>query len=139
MMVSIANSTGGDTVSFSLLSNPFILLGISPNTTLQNIKNAYEDAVDDGVANIDVLRRAHQELLTPRLRVNAEVGGLLDVAPDVASRLISRLQAGGSRSQLTELLTSLHALPKSNILAHLAAQASASENDLINLLNERLP
>jgi hypothetical protein len=134
-MASISNTTGGETRSFSLLSNPFILLGISPNATPQNIKNAYEDAVEDGIANVEVLRRAQQELLTPRLRIHAEVGGLVDVAPDLASRLISWLQAGASRAKLTESIASLHALPKSNILAHLATHGTANENDLINLLN----
>jgi hypothetical protein len=102
------------------------------------VKHAYEDAVEDGILGIEVLQRAQQELLTPRLRINAEVAGLIDIAPNLASQLISRLQAGASRATLTELIASLHALPKSNVLAHLATQAIANEKDLIELLDAQV-
>jgi hypothetical protein len=131
----MANSDASDGGRFSLLSNPFVLLRISANASAQNIKSAYEDAVEDSILGIDVLQRAQQELLTPRLRINAEVGGLIDVAPNLASQLISRLQTRASHAELADLIASLHALPKSNILAHLASQAIATENDLMELLN----
>src|SRR5258705_144672 len=135
MSTSISYTSDKDSGGFSLLSNPFVLLGVSPHATAQNIKNQFEDAAEDGIARIDILQRAQQELLTPRLRVNAEVGGLIDVSPNVTSQLISRLRAGASRATLTELIATLHALPKSNVLAHLATQEPASESDLTGLLN----
>ena len=121
--------------AFSLLLNPFILLGVSPNATAQDIKHAYEDAIEDGIATADVLRRAQQELLAPRLRVYAEVSGFLDVAPELVSRLIFKLRAGAARTELDSLVTSLHALPRSNVLAHLASQSSViTEDNLAELL-----
>jgi hypothetical protein len=126
-----SGSTGG---GFDLLQNPFILLRVQPTATAQEIKHAYEDAVEDGVAAIDLLQRAQQELLTPRLRVNAEVGGFLDVAHGLASELIVRLKAGATRRELNDLLAKLHALPKSNVLAHLASQSSPIIDDLMELI-----
>jgi hypothetical protein len=107
---------------------------VQPTATAQEIKHAYEDAVEDGIAAIDLLGRAQQELLTPRLRVNAEVGGFLDVAHGLASQLIVRLKAGANRGELNNLIAKLHALPKSNVLAHLASQSSAIIDDLTELI-----
>jgi hypothetical protein len=126
-----SGSTGG---GFDLLQNPFILLRLQPTATAQEIKHAYEDAVEDGIAAIDLLRRAQQELLTPRLRVNAEVGGFLDVAHGLASQLIVRLKGGATRGELNDLIAKLHALPKSNVLAHLASQSSAVLDNLLELI-----
>src|SRR3989442_912845 len=68
-----SDDSGQASSGFNLLLNPFVLLGVPPNATAQDIKHAYDDAVEDGIAAADVLRRAQQELLAPRLRVNAEV------------------------------------------------------------------
>lgn len=126
-----SGSTGG---GFDLLQNPFILLRVQPTATAQGIKHAYEDAVEDDIAAIDLLRRAQQELLTPRLRINAEVGGFLDVSHSLASQLTLRLRAGAIRTELNDLIARLHALPKSNVLAHLASQSSATIDDLMELI-----
>jgi hypothetical protein len=129
-----SDDSGQATSRFNLLLNPFILLGVPPNATAQEITHAYEDAVEEAVVETDVLRRAQQELLTPRLRVNAEVSGLLDVAPSLASRLTSKLRQDSARAQWEDLIHSLHALPKSNVIAHLAAQSNANIDDLMELL-----
>jgi hypothetical protein len=126
-----SGSTGG---AFDLLQNPFILLRVQPTATAQDIKHAYEDAVEDGIAAIDLLRRAQQELLTPRLRINAEVGGFLDVSHSLASQVIARLRTSASRTELDDLIWKLHALPKSNVLAHLASQSTATIDNFMELI-----
>jgi uncharacterized membrane protein (UPF0127 family) len=119
---------------FNLLLNPFVLLGLAPSATVQSIKQAYEDALEDGIASADDLQRAQQLLLTPRLRVDAEIGGLLDVAPDLAKQVIAQLKRGATKKELKDHLISLHALPRSNVLTHLGSASPMGAADLIQLL-----
>jgi hypothetical protein len=122
------------TNGFDLLSNPFILLRVTPYSTAQEIKHGYEDALEEGIASADVLQRAQQSLLTPKLRIDAEVGGFLDVRPEVASHVIGKLEAGVCREELDEVLSSLHALPKSNVLAFFGSKSPLTVAELIQLL-----
>src|SRR5258705_6188886 len=91
---SSTSAEGRSTSGFDLLANPFVLLSISPTATAQEIKQAHEDAVEDGIAPVDVLQRALQQLLTPKLRIEAEVGGLLDVHSHLANQVIAKLHLG---------------------------------------------
>jgi hypothetical protein len=111
-----------DDAGFDLLANPFILFRVAVDASAQTIKDAYEDAVEDGVAPADVLARAQQCLLTPKLRVDAEVGGLLDVDPGLAGRVVTKLRSGADRATMADEIAELHALPRSNLLAHLGAR-----------------
>jgi hypothetical protein len=119
---------------FSLLSNPFILLRVTPSSTAFEIKQAYEDAVEDEIASAEVLQRAQQSLLTPKLRIDAELGGFLDVRPELASRIVAKLEQSAGRKELEQELVSLHALPKSNVLAHLGTQSPLGVPELFELL-----
>src|SRR5205807_1215973 len=82
---------GGD---FNIFKNPFVLLGLPPTAGPAAIKEAYEDAIEDDVDDADLLMRAQQTLLTPRLRIEAEVGGFLDVDPNLATQIVSDIRAG---------------------------------------------
>jgi tetratricopeptide (TPR) repeat protein len=93
---------------FNLLLNPFVLLNVEPNATAQTIKQAAEDALEDGNEPADVIQRAQQILLTPRLRVDAEVAGFLDVAPELAKHIISELKKEASHSAVGCRVTSNH-------------------------------
>jgi hypothetical protein len=119
---------------FSLLSNPFILLRVTPSSTAVEIKQAYEDAVEDEIAPANVLQRAQQSLLTPKLRIDAEVGGFLDVRPELVSRIVAKLEQSAGRKELEQELVSLHALPKSNVLTHLGSQSPLGISALFELL-----
>ena len=122
------------TGAFNLLLNPFVLLGIAPSATAPEIKRAYEDAVEDGIASNEDLQRAQQILLTPRLRVDAEIGGFLDVSPAVTKQIVSELKRGTSYGAIAERLPSLPALSRSNVLAHLSSGTATSVDGLIQLL-----
>ena len=106
---------GGD---FNILKNPFVLLGLPPTAKPTAIKEAYEDAIEDGVDDVDVLMRAQQTLLTPRLRIEAEVGGFLDVHPSLAAEIVSNIRSGIPIEEVGERLEKLHSLPRSNVIAH---------------------
>ncbi|MCK1715041.1 hypothetical protein [Bradyrhizobium sp. 143] len=106
---------GGD---FNLLRNPFVLLGLAPDAKPAAVKEAYEDAVEDEADEPDVLMRAQQTLLTPRLRIEAEIGGFLDVDPNLATQIVSDIRSGRSIGEIKDSLTRLHSLPRSNVIAH---------------------
>lgn len=65
-------------------------------------------------------RRCHTsaKLLTPRLRIEAEVGGFLDVHPSLAAEIVSDIRSGISIEEVGERLEKLHSLPRSNVIAH---------------------
>ena len=128
---------GSTSGGFSLLSNPFILLQVSPNATAQEIKQAFEDAIEDEIAPTDVLQRAQQTLLIPRLRVDSEVGGLLDVGPQISSQVISKLKAHASWAEFDEILDTLPALPRSNLLAHLGSESPMGAAQVFQLLEAK--
>lgn len=125
-------STGGG--GFNLLLNPFILLGIPPTATAKDVNDAYEGAVEHGTIEADVLRNAQHVLINPRLRIDAEVSGLLDVAPPLAADLIANLRTDADRESLTELIAQLPTLPKTNALAHLAVRSGADATQLFELI-----
>ena len=111
-----------------------MLLDVAPTATAQDVKRAYKDAIEDGLASADDLQRAQEVLLTPSLRIDAEVGGFLDVAPDLAKHIIGELKKGATKQELADALTSLHALPRSNVMAHLGSTSPMGVADLLQLL-----
>ena len=119
---------------FNLFLNPFVLLDVAPTATAQDVKQAYKDAVEDGLASADDLQQAQEVLLTPSLRIDAEVGGFFDVAPDLAKHIIGELKKGATKQELADALTSLHTLPRSNVMAHLGSTSPMGVADLLQLL-----
>ncbi|TYO61479.1 tetratricopeptide repeat protein [Bradyrhizobium hipponense] len=139
---------GGD---FSILKNPFVLLGLPPTAAPALVKEAYEDAVEDEVDDVDVLMRAQQTLMTPRLRIEAEVGGFLDVDPRLTSQIVSNIRVGATIDEISEQLGKLHSLPRSNVIAHygsalplemaglcelIAAQATVTPGAVCDAIND---
>ena len=120
---------------FNLFLNPFVLLDISQGATAQKIKSAYEDAIEDNAAPAEILLRAQQTLLTPRLRIDAEVGGLLDVGEQKSRQIIAALKIEPNAANFDETIRSLHALPRSNVLAHLGSKSPLDVSGLLQLLD----
>src|SRR5262245_37713576 len=90
----------GGRARFGLLLNPFTLLGLPLTATAQDINRAYEEIVETNAIAIDLLQRCRQILLTPRLRIDAELGGLLDIAPALAAQITGKLKAGAGGEEL---------------------------------------
>jgi hypothetical protein len=123
---------------FDLTLNPFLLLGVEASGTAQEIHRAYEDAVERRTeTNIGQLQRAQQALLTPRLRINAEVGGLLNVPPDEVAKIVEQLKLGADWEVINDLTSALPPLPRSNALAHLAAHSLARPQQLLCLIESQ--
>jgi uncharacterized membrane protein (UPF0127 family)/tetratricopeptide (TPR) repeat protein len=119
---------------FNLLENPFVVLGVSLTATAQDVKHAYEDALEDGLENEDVLLRAQQTLLTPRLRIDAEVSGFLDIDPGLASSIVAAIRAGEDLDALGTEAFKLHALPRSNLIAHFGSAKVLGLAHLLKLI-----
>jgi tetratricopeptide (TPR) repeat protein len=123
---------GGD---FNILKNPFVLLGLPPNAAPAAIKEAYEDAIEDEVDDADVLMRAQQTLLTPRLRIEAEVGAFLDIDPRLSAQIIADIRSGVPIEEIGKRLGKLHSLPRSNVIAHYGSARSLELNSLCDLIS----
>jgi len=119
---------------FDLLLNPFVLLRVGLEADPREINRAYEDAAESGAATIDILQRAQQALLTPRLRVDAEVGAFFDTAAALAVQTVDLLAAGTGGKRLDDLLARLSPLVRYNVRAHLASRKPASVSELTALL-----
>lgn len=123
---------GGD---FNILKNAFVLLGLPTTAKPAAIKEAYEDALEDEVDDDDVLMRAQQTLLTPRLRIEAEIGGFLDVDPSLAAQIVASIRSGSPIEQIGETLSRLHSLPRSNVIAHYGSARPLELDDLCGLID----
>jgi tetratricopeptide (TPR) repeat protein len=118
---------------FDLLLNPFVLLRVGLEADAREINRGYEDAAEAGAATTDILQRARQTLLTPRLRIDAELGAFFD-CPAALSAQVLDLLAGSDSKRLNELIAQLSALAQSNVRAHLASRRPASVPELMALL-----
>ncbi|WP_414475829.1 peptidoglycan-binding protein [Microvirga sp. M2] len=121
--------------AFDLLSNPFALLGVKMTADAREIEDAFGDAVADEVAPEQDLQRARQVLMTPRIRLEAEVSYLLDVDLGTVQEVLRMLKSPGLASDAAATLsTKLHSLPRSNFLAHVHARVPADGSALATLL-----
>jgi tetratricopeptide (TPR) repeat protein len=123
---------GGD---FNILKNPFVLLRLPPTAAPAVVKEAYEDAIEDEVEDADALMRAQQTLLTPRLRIEAEIGGFLDVDPRLAAQIVADIGSGMPIEEIGERLGKLHSLPRSNVIAHYGSARPLEMNHLCDLID----
>jgi tetratricopeptide (TPR) repeat protein len=73
---------------FDLRKSPFYLLGVSPRDDGATIAQATEIAISEGILDEAVATRAQQILMSPRPRLNAELGWLPGLAPNRVKQLI---------------------------------------------------
>jgi tetratricopeptide (TPR) repeat protein len=132
----LSENVGGPVVGgdFNILKNPFVLLGLPPTAKPVAIKEAYEDAIEDEVDDADLLMRAQQTLLTPKLRIEAEVSGFLDVDPGLATQIVSDIRSGTQIREIGERLIRLHSLPRSNVVAHYGSARPLERDHLCDLI-----
>lgn len=87
--------------------NPFAVLGVCVAADRAAIARAHEDAVLDGRYDSEaVLDRARQDIMTPRTRLEAELGFFPALGQEDADRLLADLREQG-RSDLAQAFTGL--------------------------------
>jgi len=101
---------------FSLKTNPFALLGVSPRAKVAEIEEAFEDAVIDRLEDEQSLLKTKQLLLTPNARLFAELSWLSEVAPRRADQLLAMLDSADTGA-LLKALPDLPPLSSANIAA----------------------
>ena len=93
--------------AYDLSSNPFNNLGVSVRNTADEIAEAYENAIIDGDHDEQSLLQAHQALIGPKTRLEAELSWLPELSPSRAKEMLSLLEtastADGSSSEFNEL------------------------------------
>ncbi len=112
-------------------SNPFVLLAISTSASNQDVLDALDDLMSAESADQPSLAQAKQALLTPRLRLRAELGFLIDTPDGEVRRLLESIQARSVTSdQQKNAAARLAPLSRSNFLTHIA-QSTCSDVDLL--------
>jgi hypothetical protein len=104
---------------FDLGTNPFAVLGLTPRDKPDAITRAVEARLADPAADEDGLRRAQQNLMALKPRLQAEVAWLIGLAPGRTQAILAAL----NRNDLDALISALPdapALARANLAAHLA-------------------
>lgn len=123
-----------------LTSNPFHVLRVSARAGRESVVKAFEAGVSRGKEEAE-LNRARHALLTPRARIDAEVGWLAGIAPRQAAGMVDAL-AAGDFSNMAIALSALKGLDKANLAADLCHRAGHTEpalNALIESYSEFSP
>ena len=84
--------------AFDLTRNAFALLDVTPRANRAQLEDAYQDALleaDNHKAEA-VLNRAQQSLISPRDRLESELGYFIDTKPSTAKTILSSLRNGAS-------------------------------------------
>lgn len=98
-------------VDFDLLSNPFVVLRISPTASKEDVAVAFDEAMAEGRASDESLREARRQLLAPKLRLAATVDFLVDADPGQRDLAILALEG---RRPLSDLIALAKGLPKAS-------------------------
>lgn len=118
--------------SFALSPNPFYVLSASYSSSAFEISELVDEAQIGGHVNEADLHAAQQALVTPKLRLRAELGWLPELSPDQVEDIIERRASLSS----TGLLASIHKFPslaRANLLADLCGRQTV-DVEAINAL-----
>lgn len=108
-----------------LRQSPFYVLGVSPRANRAALSEAFETALDSPESNEATLTKAHQALMAPKPRLQAEVSWLIGVAPNRARALLDREVAPSAGE-----LAALPPLAGANLAAHWCSQGTPNSSVL---------
>jgi hypothetical protein len=111
--------------AFDLMKNAFALLDVTPRANRAQLEDAYQDALleaDNHKAEA-VLNRAQQSLISPRDRLESELGYFIDTKPSTAKTILSSLRNGARDLPFGEVA----GLDLINLSAHLCGIGNPSE------------
>lgn len=118
----------GGLAAFDLTKNAFAVLDVSPRANRAQIEDAYQDALleadDHSVEN--ALNRAQQSLISPRDRLESELGFLIDTKPSTAKSILSSLRNEVHGNPLGQVA----GLDLVNVAAHLCGIGNPDERFL---------
>jgi peptidoglycan hydrolase-like protein with peptidoglycan-binding domain len=117
--------------TFDILRNPFILLGIAPSVSVSEIAEAYDDAIADANQLQADLAAARQAILSPPLRLAAEVSCLLDMPKQDWRSVLTALKSSQSLPALRKAFAKVAPLSRANLLAHLSAHAASDASTMV--------
>ena len=121
--------------AFDLTSNPFHILGVSVRNTADEIAEAYENAIIDSEHDEQSLLQAHQALIGPKTRLEAELSWLPELSPSRAKDLLSPLETGSTADDLISEIGEFTGLSSANICASVCSRFPG-RGDLIEALIE---
>ena len=119
---------------YRLQTNPFFVLGLPVSASQQDAVDAYEDRASDDPANEALFAEARQALLTPRMRLMAEIGFLPDTPDGEVRRLTHMMRTpGGDLAAARASAHRLSPLSRSNVLAWLSTQQRPDADLIVDL------
>lgn len=118
---------------FSLEANAFRVVGATYTSTSSDIADLVEEAEYSGSISEDVLQKAQQTLLTPRLRIAAELAWLPELSATQISKVISDL-GKLTQADLMSQISHLPELARANILADMCASQPVGTDAISALL-----
>lgn len=119
----------------NLIGHPFSILSLSCDASNQQIIEAFEDCSSDQTIDDSVLRIARQSLLTPKLRLKAELSYFLDTpAGQIANILTVLRNANPDFTSLFISCSRLAPLSRSNLISHLATHGQHSADLIVALV-----
>lgn len=110
--------------AFDLTRNAFALLDVTPRANRAQLEDAYQDALlesDDHKAEA-ALNRAQQSLISPRERLEGELGFFINTKPSTAKAILSALRNGADSVPIGEIA----GLDLINLSAHLCGVGTPS-------------
>lgn len=119
---------------FSLFSNPFHIIRANYQSNLSDISDLVEDAIFDGDHDESTLSNAKQSLVTPRLRLFAEVSYLPELSNKQKDIYLEKL-ANGNTINLASEIEHLPELARANLLAHIVVVQTTDYENLAALIN----
>lgn len=111
--------------AFDLTKNAFALLNVTPRANRAQLEDAYQDALleADNPQAEAVLNRAQKSLISPRDRLESELGFFIHAKPSTTKTILSSLR-NGARSLPSEEVAGLDLI---NISAHLCGIGNPHE------------
>lgn len=119
---------------FDLTKNPFHLLDLSIRASREEVVDAHEEALTAGRADESLLIQAQQAVLTPRLRLAAELSWFPDSNPSQAREILAILEKN-NLADADRVLLDLRGLDKANLAADLCARSNG-KTEYVNKLLE---
>ena len=111
--------------AFDLTRNAFALLNVTPRANRAQLEDAYQDSLleaDNHEAEA-VLNRAQQSLISPRDRLESELGFFIDTKPSTTKVILSSLRKGARNLPSDEVA----GLDLINLSAHLCGMGNPKE------------